>query len=259
MNDWVNLYRQTPEVSVRATYIGNSPPSGGQQVGDRWDSLLGGFYEWDGTEWRTVEFRVSPPMGGDSPRACSLGDTVRYGAGDVLDRIDNTIAGGICPCGAVPREGSPYCSYDCEPNIAGRDTDTREFGDYATPMRWRPDLVTEAPDDGLTSLGGRVQVGRFWREVLQRDGTDAVHLRLDDGHRFVGADVSAEFGHDAHNEVWERLERELTDPRHAVSEAPDPASFNVAEWFRMYRYSLATPVVTPNARDFFRVIRVTGV
>ncbi|MFJ1539311.1 hypothetical protein ACIODS_12280 [Micromonospora chalcea] len=47
---------------------------------------------------------------------------------DVLSRIDNSLAN-LCPCGADPRPGSPYCGPDCEP----------------TPMRWRPDLEDDDP------------------------------------------------------------------------------------------------------------------
>lgn len=147
----------------------------------------------------------------------------------ILDRIDATLYG-LCPCGAQPREGSPYCSYDCEPNHIGEHTDLSAAGSHelATPMRWRPDLVTDAPDVGLTRLGGRVRSGRFWRQVFERDGTDRVHLRVDDGHRYVGADVSAEFGHDAYDEVWERLERNLTDPRQQV---PDTRPTVLDRWY----------------------------
>jgi hypothetical protein len=134
----------------------------------------------------------------------------------ILDRIDATLDG-LCPCGAEPREGSPYCSYDCEPNIVGDDTDLSPAGrhEFATPMRWRPDLVSAAPDEGLTLI--RTLTGaRFRRQLFSRDGTDRHHLRLDDGHRFVGCDIPADADGEEHAAAWDRLERELTDPRHTV-------------------------------------------
>lgn len=131
----------------------------------------------------------------------------------LLDRIDRASAG-LCPCGAEPSGGSAYCSDDCRPTIHGRDTQPASV----TEMRWRPDLVTAAPDDGLTSLGGRVRSGQFWREQFERED-GSLHLRVDDGHRFVGADILADANHERCNEVWARLERELTDARRVEPES----------------------------------------
>jgi hypothetical protein len=70
---------------------------------------------------------------------------------DLIGRID-AAASGLCPCGAPPAAASAYCSDDCRPTHISRDTDTRESGYYATPMRWRPELVPAADEDGHTSL-----------------------------------------------------------------------------------------------------------
>lgn len=144
----------------------------------------------------------------------------------ILDRIDNTIAGGLCPCGATPRPGSPYCGPDCEPTHISRDTDTRQSGHYATPMRWRPDLVTAADDTDLIPIGSeRIgYTGPHRSQIFERasDHT-AWHLRLDDGHRFVGCDltdmgarqdpITVEQVARIHD-TWQRLERELGNTRH---------------------------------------------
>lgn len=124
---------------------------------------------------------------------------------DVLNRIDNTLAD-LCPCGDQPRPGSAYCSYDCEPTWRGQHTTTSD-----TAMRWRPDLVTE--DDNTV----REPVDEFRRGPHQArvftNPTGGVHCRLDDGNRYVGLDVDEHQAHLSLEPVWERLERELGDPR----------------------------------------------
>lgn len=144
----------------------------------------------------------------------------------VLDRIDNTI-NGLCPCGADPRDGSPYCSADCEPTHTAADTG------YSA-MRWRPDLVTAHDDSDLIPVDVvraaatvAIREGRHNAHIYQRASDPTMwHLRLDDGHRYVGCDL-ADMGpvdgiisieqtariHDA----WHRLERELTDLRRTES------------------------------------------
>ncbi|GAA0494917.1 hypothetical protein Ade02nite_19500 [Paractinoplanes deccanensis] len=57
---------------------------------------------------------------------------------NVLDTIDRA-TDGLCPCGAEPREGSAYCSYDCEPTHLRCDTDTSTHGPYAGAYRCSPD------------------------------------------------------------------------------------------------------------------------
>ncbi|MEV5211349.1 hypothetical protein AB0K35_28135 [Micromonospora sp. NPDC053740] len=149
------------------------------------------------------------------------------GAGSgILDRIDRAISG-LCPCGATPRDGSPYCSADCEPTHIAEHTDQRMSGDLATAMRWRPDLVTAADDSDLLPIGSQTcgYTGRFNAQVYERTSApETWHLRLDDGHRFVGLDLDGVGGRDEPIspelaarivDTWQRLERELSDSRHA--------------------------------------------
>jgi hypothetical protein len=143
----------------------------------------------------------------------------------VLDHIDRATSG-LCPCGAKPAPGSAYCSDACRPTDLGRDADTREPGHLATAMRWRPDLVTAIDDSDLIDLGGQTWYGGHLNaRIYQRAGCPGTwHLRLDDGHRFVGCDLRDVGG--PHRpvtdelisrvrETWRRLERELIDPRRA--------------------------------------------
>lgn len=161
---------------------------------------------------------------------------------DLLGRLDAAISG-LCPCGAEPREGSAYCCYDCEPthiieSVDGREgTDTRTSGAFATPMRWRLDLVTAVDDSDLIPLGSQTfYTGRFHAQLFQRaelvDGATTWHLRLDDGHRFVGADMDAtgtpaELS-DRIDAKWAALERELGNSRHIEA---DPWADVVARVF----------------------------
>jgi hypothetical protein len=142
---------------------------------------------------------------------------------ELLDQIDRLVDG-LCPCGAEPRDGSAYCSYDCEPNHVSVHTDQREFGEYATPMRWRPDLVTGVDDTGLDPVEPPAGMENFGYDgvhnvtLFRRAGTSRWHLRLDDGHRFVGADIDPAGSPDEVQRqvsgTWERLERELGNSRH---------------------------------------------
>lgn len=142
------------------------------------------------------------------------------GTQQTVTAIDRAIAGD-CPCGAQPRPGSAYCGPDCEPTHIGVHTDRSGM----TAMRWRPDLVTAADDTGLTRMCGPIRVGRFTRNIYHRDGTDRVHLRLDDGNRCVGADVEPVGGGEQFavrcHRAWQRLERELTNPASVVDDG-DP-------------------------------------
>ncbi|GIM88879.1 hypothetical protein [Paractinoplanes toevensis] len=138
---------------------------------------------------------------------------------DILTDLDRAIAGS-CPCGAEPRPDSPYCSYDCEPNWRGDDT----ISDVdRTPMRWRPDLVTEAENLPLLDSYRR---GQHHAQVFDRPGTDRIHLRLDDGHRFVGCDIQAG-DNEGQEAAWARLERELGNRRH-LEPAEDDAWADIA-------------------------------
>ncbi|MDG4791994.1 hypothetical protein O7626_39970 [Micromonospora sp. WMMD1102] len=152
---------------------------------------------------------------------------------DLLNRISAAVDG-LCPCGAPPADGSAYCSDDCRPTHISEDTDQREAGDLATPMRWRPDLVTEADDTDLIPLGTETlgYRGRFHAQLFEhRSNPDRWHLRLDDGHRFVGCDLDGAGGRqdpitdglrERVMDAWQRLERELVNPRHIELDNTDP-------------------------------------
>lgn len=135
---------------------------------------------------------------------------------DVLTAIDRATSG-LCPCGADPRDGSAYCSDDCVPNYRGVHTSSDTDG---TQMRWRPDLVTEVDDSGM-ELIHEFRRGRFHAQafVYGHDAQPAGHLRLDDGHRFVSVNVDDQALSGNLNDIWDRLERELTDSQYAE---PDP-------------------------------------
>lgn len=139
---------------------------------------------------------------------------------DLLSRLNSAIDG-LCPCGAPPRDGTAYCGDDCQPTHIGTDTG-------GSAMRWRPDLVTAEEYDPdlipVESTGG--YAGPFTSHVFQRAGSGTWHLRLDDGCRFVGADLNPQDLAlpallDAMSSVWRRLEQELGNPRRSEP-APDP-------------------------------------
>jgi hypothetical protein len=146
---------------------------------------------------------------------------------DILAVIDAATAG-LCNCGAEPAPGSAYCGDDCRPTHMARDSDDSPAGshDTATPMRWRPDLVTAADDADLIPLGSTTYyTGRFNAQLFdRRSRRDVWHLRLDDGHRFVGADLEGlgeSIDDDLHRrvgETWATLERELGNTRHLVAD-----------------------------------------
>jgi hypothetical protein len=122
---------------------------------------------------------------------------------DVLGRVDAD----PCPCGAPPRAGSIYCSEDCVPTHQGADTSSDFDG---TGMRWRPDLVIAVDDTGRSLLRA-FQRGLYRAQIFEYPGAPGrVHLRLDDGDRFIGADAGATGNHEP---VWRRLEREFDDGR----------------------------------------------
>lgn len=130
-----------------------------------------------------------------------------------LTAVDNAVAG-LCPCGAQPRPGSAYCSEDCRPSHVGPDTDAWRDGG-PTGMRWRPDLVTAFDDSGLVLDWERAfsAAGLVCRTYRSDDGR--LFARLDDGHRWVGmwlADSDTDTVRGA-DQMWDRLERELSDCR----------------------------------------------
>ncbi|MEU0078588.1 hypothetical protein ABZY58_11880 [Micromonospora tulbaghiae] len=94
--------------------------------------------------------------------------------------------------------------------------------------------MTAADDTDLIPLGSETHgyTGRFNAQVYARVSTPTTwHLRLDDGHRFVGLDltdvggrqdpITDELGARV-REAWQRLERELTDPAHQWEGWTDP-------------------------------------
>lgn len=129
----------------------------------------------------------------------------------------------FCPCGAeADVRYAPYCGYDCKPNFHGADTISSRDG---TQMRWRPDLVSAAIDTGLTTVLVRHQRDGFWCEIFERagaePGTECFHVRADDGHRFVGADILVPEGdREQFDRLWPRkwkaLTAELENPRNRV-------------------------------------------
>lgn len=162
---------------------------------------------------RTVD---APPAQPDRP------------APSLAERIDRAIDG-LCPCGNSPdQEYAPYCSYDCVPNTAADDTDTGGPGwrpegfSQPTPMRWRPDLVTATTEDPDLEprLSRALRGNRYWTEVFRRRSTGALHLRLDDGYRFVGVDLEADEDDAKLERIWVRLERQLTSES-ALDPEPD--------------------------------------
>lgn len=137
---------------------------------------------------------------------------------DALTAIDRAIAD-LCPCGADPAPGSAYCGDDCRPTHIADDTDTSApglWGAQSTAMRWRPDLVSEVDDSHRVKIGD-FQRGRYHATTFEYVDSDRLHLRLDDGNRFVGLDVD---GYHVPNEeleaAWGRLDRELADTRRTI-------------------------------------------
>lgn len=167
----------------------------------------------DGGQWRAIGRLLDDGI--------AVSETVEQP--DIVEQIDRATAS-LCPCGAEPSEDfAPYCSYDCKPTHRARHTISDRDG---TQMRWRPDLVSEVDDTGLRDLGSNTfYEGRFRAQLFQRgsevDGVVTWHLRLDDGYRFVGADLrDVRDVDDALLErvaaKWTALERELENERHAV-------------------------------------------
>lgn len=134
---------------------------------------------------------------------------------DPLDLIDRAVAG-LCPCGAAPSEQFyPYCSYDCKPNHIGGDSDTSPAGQpLATPMRWRPDLVTAADEREMTPFTHRAMNAGLGHQVWLYPDGERVQLRVDDGYRFIGADLPLAVYQDAEQaperaRKWQALRRQL--------------------------------------------------
>ncbi|MFB6392615.1 hypothetical protein [Polymorphospora lycopeni] len=175
----------------------------------------------------------------------------------LLDRLDAAIDGRCaCECGRQLDPNGPSAYF------AGQECQTRWNAAQATnpgdvhlrsdaapyppgPMRWRPDLVNAADDADLiefdTIRSG--YTGPYTAQVFGRRSQPTTwHLRLNDGHRFVGddlADVHIENGLISEDlaarimDLWRRLERDLRNPRHAVPDDPWP------ELWSGQRYTMA--------------------
>lgn len=169
-------------------------------------------------------------------------------ASHLLDRIDSTFDN-LCACGCgqpVPADSLSawFAGPDCQqrwhraqtrdPQQVERSVDP-DYRYPPGPMRWRPDLVAADDDDTNLvplDLGTLGYSGRFNASMQERaDRLAAWRLRLDDGHRYValpfdGVDVRREpitpELADRVREAWQRLERELTDPRRTVPGDRDP-------------------------------------
>lgn len=152
---------------------------------------------------------------------------------DVLVAID-AATGGLCACGCQrpldPNGASAYFfNADCQ-RLWNEARAVRPYEVHGSQwvdsdqMRWRPDLVSEAPDEGLELRGRPFRRGRFTAQMFTRTDRHGIHLRLDDGNRFVGVDVTTEFAEDpnALEEAWGRLERELGDQRRLIPSADRP-------------------------------------
>lgn len=172
---------------------------------------------------------LATPAGRDGPWQELAG---RIAAGPVFgapasleQRIDRAIAR-LCPCGAEPSpDHDPYCSDDCRPTHRAAHTDQAQPGAYlATPMRWRPDLVSAIDDSGMTELTERELVGDIFRQAWLREDGRTVHLRVDDGYRFAGTDITYDSwvaGGIRLARRWRALRRELGNAGSLEPALPD--------------------------------------
>lgn len=174
---------------------------------------------------------------------------------DILERID-AATDNLCMCGCGtplnPAGPSAYYVDAAHQQAWMRAQTTRPHevrgseGVDPDQMRWRPDLVTDADDANLLSLGSQSWYdGRYHAQVFERtDRPETWHLRLDDGHRYVGADLAEVGGRQDPltaelegrvREAWRRLERELGDARRLVPADDDPwvdAMGSAVQWAR---------------------------
>lgn len=138
---------------------------------------------------------------------------------DILAAVDAAVEGRCAGpgCGQLLTERSAsayFCGQTCQELWSRRQTDRPEQvrGSVTVAQdaaRWRPDLVDAFDDFDLElmdELTERDRIRRWYRHV---DGRR--FLRLDDGHRWVGA--FAPDDEEGSADLWQRLERELTDPR----------------------------------------------
>lgn len=88
----------------------------------------------------------------------------------------------FCPCGGTAGPDSVFCGDDCVSD---------GLPDVDPSARWRPDLDREVFPDDLTLLASWPVGEQCTLRVLRRDAYPGSGLvRLDNGYRFVGRDVS---------------------------------------------------------------------
>lgn len=154
-------------------------------------------------------------------------------AADILEQIDATVegrcAGPDCSAQLTDQSSSAYfCSSTCQEIWQRRQVGRPSPGSapvrgsgYVPPdqARWRPGLVAEAAaldpdlDPNLELIVEQPHRDGMTTRWYRYPATGRQHLRLDDGHRFVGADIPEDADALAQAELLGRLERELTDPR----------------------------------------------
>lgn len=217
-NSWVEIAR------VSDDGIQYPEATGAEEVMD----LLGGFM---------LSYGSAEPVRTEPASAYAHGGMIAPATPvDPVEQIDRALAG-LCPCGAQPVDGFvPYCSDDCRPSHLGIHTDPRESGEGATPMRWRPDLVTAADEVEMSEYTNRVVRDGLGYQVWLYPGAEQVQLRVDDNYRYVGADMDrAEYDRDeqASTAKWEALVREMGNSR--SSEPLPDRDMSAAELLRWVR------------------------
>ena len=176
----------------------------------------------------------------------------------LLDRIDAAVEGRCAGpgCGQILTERSVsayFCGPTCQEVWNRQRTHRPEWVRGSTdvapgPARWRPELESNLDAFDATDLElVRIEAVRgYTRRWYRRAGSDTWWFRLDDGHRFVGADVAIEIvgEWEASDEVWSRLARELTDPRRLD---PEPVGSSPLDPLRLFgdRPINLTPYVAP--------------
>lgn len=150
-------------------------------------------------------------------------------AGAALDQIDAALDNlcGHCSQPIPPQSVSAYfCNDGCQQAWhharSTRPAEVYYRQDAAPypggPMDWAPGLVTVDPGPDLVRPGEvpdelAYRGSRFTATVYRRISRPVWHLRLDDGHRYVGLDLVDDGALDAEAaaRTWRRLERELAD------------------------------------------------
>lgn len=150
----------------------------------------------------------------------------RHADTDVLQQIDAMVEGRCAGPGcSMPLTADSlsawWCSPECQTAYHRQGTIRPEevrgsSGVAPDEARWRPDLVDVLDDSDLELLDRhhRDDTGLNYCVYTRRSNPALAHLRVDDGHRFVGMDVEwAQPWASGPSEAFRRLERELTDHR----------------------------------------------